>query len=88
MSVLLIYFIAINAVSFVQMGYDKSLAVEGKRRVPEKRLFWFAAAGGAAGTWAGMQFWRHKTKHASFVYGIPALFILNVLGYGWIFTLL
>ena len=39
-----------NIVAFVLMGYDKRCARQGKRRVPEKALFWGrrALADGAA----------------------------------------
>lgn len=77
MILLIIYLIAANAAAFFLMGRDKRLARERKRRVPEKNLFLSAAIGGALGAWLGMRTFRHKTKHASFVIGIPALIILN-----------
>jgi uncharacterized membrane protein YsdA (DUF1294 family) len=69
----------INIVTFIEMGHDKGQAKHGRRRVPEKRLFLFAAFGGAIGGWLGMQAWRHKTKHASFVIGMPLLIALNAI---------
>jgi uncharacterized membrane protein YsdA (DUF1294 family) len=75
---LLVYLMIVNIAAFLMMGYDKSLAKARERRIPEKRLFGVAAAGGALGLWLGMQGWRHKTKHRSFVVGVPLLFILNV----------
>ncbi|WP_179232706.1 DUF1294 domain-containing protein [Paenibacillus rigui] len=68
-----------NIISFCLMAYDKSQAGQRKRRVPEKRLFGYAAFGGALGAWAGMYTWRHKTKHTSFVLGIPALLAVNAV---------
>lgn len=73
----MIYLIAINFVAFFIMGYDKSQARKGSRRIAEKTLFLIAAAGGALGMWFGMRKWRHKTKHGSFVYGIPLLLVFN-----------
>ncbi|GGG79857.1 DUF1294 domain-containing protein [Paenibacillus radicis (ex Gao et al. 2016)] len=73
------YLIVVNVVAFALMGADKHAARNKKRRVPEKRLFGFAAIGGAAGAWIGMQVFRHKTKHRSFVVGIPLLILWNLV---------
>lgn len=77
MKLLLIYLALVNLIGFAMMAYDKSQARNGGQRVPEKRLFAFAALGGALGSWIGMRTYRHKTKHMTFVFGMPALFILN-----------
>ncbi|RKN79191.1 DUF1294 domain-containing protein [Paenibacillus ginsengarvi] len=79
---IVIYLIAINAAGFFTFGYDKLMAKKRERRVPEKRLFGIAALGGAAGAWIGMRAFRHKTKHASFTIGIPALLALNAVCIG------
>ena len=44
-----------------------------KRRIPEKTLFVVAALGGSIGAIVGMWAFRHKTKHRTFVYGMPAV---------------
>ena len=69
----------LNLIGYVMMAYDKSQAKRGEQRIPEKRLFTVAALGGALGTWIGMRKYRHKTKHMSFVLGIPALLIFNAV---------
>lgn len=79
MVVILLYWLAINVVGFFLFGLDKLKAVRKERRVPEKRLFLVAALGGAAGAWIGMRSFRHKTKHASFTFGVPALLLLNIV---------
>jgi uncharacterized membrane protein YsdA (DUF1294 family) len=76
---LVIYLIIMNAVNFILMGYDKKQAKKGRRRIPEKRFFTYAALGGGLGGWLGMLKWRHKTKHMSFVLGFPALIAVNVI---------
>lgn len=50
-----------------------------KRRIPEKTLFVAAAIGGSIGAMAGMWLLRHKTKHWYFVYGMPAILLLQLL---------
>ncbi len=67
-----------NAVVFIMYGIDKAKAKRGSRRVSEKTLLWSAAAMGAVGALAGMYAFRHKTKHAKFTVGVPALLILNI----------
>ncbi|MCA0754147.1 DUF1294 domain-containing protein [Paenibacillus sp. N4] len=78
-SILLIYLIVLNVISFSLMGADKRRAVQKRRRVPEQRLFLLSAIGGAAGTMLGMKTWRHKTKHRTFTVGIPFLLSFNLI---------
>lgn len=72
-----------NLWAFAQMGVDKARARKSKRRIPEKRLFLSAALGGALGAILGMRVFRHKTLHRSFVWGMPALLLLNLVAYGF-----
>ena len=50
-----------------------------KRRIPEKTLFVAAAIGGSIGAMAGIWLLRHKTRHWYFVYGMPAILLLQLL---------
>lgn len=54
-------------IGFLAMGIDKSRAVRGEWRVPEKTLFIIAAAGGALGMVVGGAVFRHKTSKLSFM---------------------
>jgi len=74
---LIAYLVTINLLSFLFCIYDKRAAVKGRRRISEKALFALSFAGGAAGMYAGMLLVRHKTKHKSFMIGIPLLIILH-----------
>lgn len=74
---LLIIYLMWNVIVMTIYGLDKLFAKKDMRRIPEKTLFILAALLGAAGAWAGMRIFRHKTKHASFVYGIPLLALVN-----------
>ncbi len=74
-----LYLLVINVWGFAAMGLDKRKAQKQNWRTPEKRLFTLAAVGGSIGVWLGMQFFRHKTKHLSFTWGIPLIFIFQVL---------
>lgn len=72
-----IYLVSINIIGFVVCWFDKRAARRDAQRVPEKRLFGIAALGGAVGVWAAMYAFRHKTKHISFVIGIPAIAVIE-----------
>lgn len=78
----IMYLILINLIAFTLMGVDKSRARRHKWRIPEKTLFLSAILGGSIGAIAGMQVFRHKTKHWYFVVGMPCILIAEaLLGY-------
>lgn len=79
MQFFLCYMIIINIVAFFLMGIDKKKAQLGAWRILERTLFLSAIIGGSVGAIAGMQLFRHKTKHRSFVIGMPAIFIAQLL---------
>ena len=80
---LLIWWLAlINLAAFLAFGLDKWKARrkerdERVRRVPEKTLFLLAALGGSVGALLGMRAFRHKTRHNSFRFGIPAILLVQ-----------
>ena len=73
-----LYLLAVNLVAFLVFGWDKLMAKLEKRRVPERTLFLLAGLGGSVGAWMGMQVFRHKTRHTSFVVGIPAILVAQM----------
>lgn len=76
--ILIIYLVAINAVTFFVYGIDKWKAKHSKWRITEASLLLLAALGGSIGAWLGMQIWHHKTMHKKFKYGIPLIFIAQI----------
>ncbi len=78
----LIYIIPLWAITVILTVYDKiaSKSARGrKNRVPEK-LFWtLALMGGAFPEYITMLTVRHKTRHKSFMWGLPAVMILNFI---------
>ncbi len=72
------YLIVVNLIAFYLMGSDKQKARRRERRIPERTLFLSAVIGGSAGAIVGMSFWRHKTKHASFRFGMPAILVVQL----------
>lgn len=77
MKYFLCYLLIINFIGFFAFWIDKRKAQKGKWRIPEKRLFLFAFLGGGIGCSIGMKVFRHKTKHLSFVIGIPTIMIVE-----------
>lgn len=73
------YFAAINLIGFALMGIDKHKAKKRAFRIPEATLFIVAIIGGSIGSIIGMYAFRHKTKHFSFVYGMPFILILQII---------
>lgn len=73
------YLLFINIIAFALMGIDKRRAVRKAWRISEKTLFLSALLGGSIGAIAGMQIFRHKTKHWYFKYGMPAILILQLV---------
>ena len=81
---LLIYLAAVNVIAFAVYGADKRRAKKERRRVPEKTLFLLALIGGSVGAWAGMYTFRHKTRHWYFVWGIPAILVIQIALAVWL----
>ncbi|MBE5858298.1 MAG: DUF1294 domain-containing protein [Lachnospiraceae bacterium] len=79
MLILLVYLVIINIIGFAMMGIDKKKAKKRSFRIPEASLFIIAVIGGSLGTIAGMYFFRHKTRHWYFVYGMPAILVLQII---------
>lgn len=73
------YLILINILGFFVMGEDKRRAKKHLYRIPEKTLFSVAIIGGSIGSILGMYHFRHKTKHSSFVVGMPIIVILQII---------
>lgn len=78
MKEVLIYLLAINLIGFLAMGLDKFKAKNNFWRTKEKTLFIIAAIGGSVGSIIGMYTFRHKTKHNSFVFGMPVIFAIQI----------
>jgi uncharacterized membrane protein YsdA (DUF1294 family) len=79
MKYFLIYLLIINFIGFFAMFLDKQKAKGGKWRIPEKTLFLLALIGGSLGTTIGMHAFHHKTKHWYFKFGMPLIFIIQLV---------
>ena len=79
MRLLIIYLLIINATGFLLMLIDKYKARKNLWRIPEKTLLAVAFMGGSIGSYAGMQIFRHKTKHPQFYIGIPVIIAVQLI---------
>ena len=75
MKLFAIYLVVMNVLGVAVMWSDKRRARLHRWRIPEKVLFGVSLLGGSAGTWAGMCWFRHKTKHWYFVVGMPLILV-------------
>lgn len=78
LSILSIYLLSINVITFFAYGIDKWKAKHNNWRIPEATLLLLAVIGGSVGAWFGIKVWHHKTMHKKFKYGVPLIFILQV----------
>ncbi len=76
--IIVIYIFAVNVLGFALMGIDKSRAKKRGFRIPEATLFVVAIIGGSIGTIIGMFTFRHKTRHWYFLYGLPAILLIQI----------
>ncbi len=75
------YLFIVNLLGFICMGIDKRRAIKKHWRIPEATLFIIALIGGSIGSIIGMRFFHHKTRHWYFVYGMPAILVLQIAAF-------
>ena len=78
--IIIIYLVIINIIGYAMMGIDKRKAQKKEWRISEAALFLSAILGGSIGAIAGMQRFRHKTKHLKFSLGVPVILVLQIMG--------
>ena len=79
LEVLALYLIGANMVAFILMGIDKRKAKRQQWRIPERTFWSLAIMGSALGVIIGMKVFRHKTKHRSFVIGMPMILVIHII---------
>ena len=71
-----LYWAVISLISVIVTCYDKIAAKKFPRhRTREKTLFLLSALGGSVAMFLTMQMIHHKTKHLSFMIGIPLIIL-------------
>ena len=74
-----IYLCAINIIAIIVCAADKIKAQLNKWRISEKTLLAISVIGGALGMYITMLIIRHKTKHKTFMIGLPFLILVHVV---------
>ena len=59
-TLIIIYLVSVNCISFIVMGVDKHKARKRAWRIPESTLFVLALIGGSLGSILGMHLFRHN----------------------------
>lgn len=72
------YLLLVNLLAFALFGIDKRRARLGRWRIPESTLLLLALLGGSLGAIIGMYYFRHKTRHRKFRYGLPLILLLQL----------
>ena len=76
---MVLYLIVVNIAGFAAVGIDKGRAKKRAYRIPEANLFMLAIIGGSLGSILGMHLFHHKTRHLYFLYGLPAILVVQLL---------
>lgn len=90
-SLWVLLYILWNFVGFIMVLIDKRRAERNKWRIRERTFFIWALFFGAPGILLGIHMYRHKTRHWSFIIGMPILCIFNIVcayflwRQGWLF---
>lgn len=85
--VVIAYFVVINVLAVLITIIDKNIAKKNeslpqgkkKMRIRERTLFLISALGGSVAMYITMLKIRHKTKHPSFMVGIPIIFAVQLV---------
>jgi uncharacterized membrane protein YsdA (DUF1294 family) len=81
--VVFIIFLIFNIGGLVVVAVDKSKAIHHRWRIPERVFFTMAVLGACPGVYGGCLLFRHKTKHKSFMWGLPAILALQAVLIIW-----
>lgn len=76
--IIIVYLMIVNITAFIMFGVDKKRAINDQWRISEKTLLGVALAGGSVGAFAGMQFFRHKTRDLKFKTLIPVFIVAHI----------
>jgi len=74
----LVYLALVNAFTYAVFWLDKRRAARGGRRVSERELMLWVAAGGAPAAFLAMRRLRHKTRKRSFRFAVFGIVLLQL----------
>lgn len=77
-----LYLLGISLWGVILVLQDKRASRRGSWRIKESTLLLVAALGGSVAMLIAMRCVRHKTRHAKFMVGIPAMIIVQTVTVG------
>lgn len=80
------WYAGLSILTFAIYAKDKSAAVDGDQRTPEKTLQTLALLGGWPGGLIAQQLLRHKSSKRSFLAVFWFSVIANLVAFGWLFS--
>lgn len=83
-SLLVIWLLAINAITFLLYGFDKNQSQGSGQRVPEIVLHLLALVGGFLGGWLGRLVFHHKTRKPVFAIVLAVSTVVWVVIIVWL----
>ncbi len=86
-SLVYLYLILINLITFLAFYIDKRRAIARKWRIPEGMLFLLSFLGGSIGAHMSMHLFHHKNRKPIFRLGIPLIMLLNLAIFGYVLFL-
>jgi uncharacterized membrane protein YsdA (DUF1294 family) len=78
------YLFAINIITLTAYVIDKVKAKRHAWRIPEATLLGLAIIGGSIGALIGIFVIRHKSRHIKFKFGVPIIFVLQIVAYAYL----
>lgn len=73
----------LSVVALAMYAWDKSCAIRGRRRIPEKTLHLVSLLGGWPGAVIGQQLCKHKRRKLPFMLVTALIVLLHAAGWGW-----
>jgi uncharacterized membrane protein YsdA (DUF1294 family)/cold shock CspA family protein len=76
-------YVLVSGITFIVYGFDKSAAMNSRRRTPESTLHLLSVLGGWPGALVAQQMFRHKSRKLEFqiVFWLTVLLNCGVLGW-------
>lgn len=76
---LAVYLLLVNLIGVIFVITDKKRAKKNQLRIPERNFFICCILGGCPATYAAMKIFHHKTLHKRFMWGIPVIFVIQII---------
>ena len=81
--IVFLLFLIFNLAGMAVVAVDKYKAIHHRWRISERVFFIMAVLGACTGVYGGCLLFRHKTKHNSFMLGLPAILALQAVLIIW-----